>query len=150
MSSEVEQQIGRIDKVDFPTLSIGKLKVKIDTGAYTSSIHCSQIEEQEDGSIQVIFLDPSCEQYNGYVQYFKTYERKRVKSSNGKVQNRYFVHIPIQLFGKRYTVLFSLTNRGDMRYSVLLGRRFLTSHGFVVNPKLQYASQKQRLAANKK
>jgi hypothetical protein len=150
MEADGELQIGRIDKADFPTLSFTKIKVKIDTGAYTSSIHCSKVVEMEDGQLQVTFLDPSIEQYTGYVHYFKEFSKKRVKSSNAKVENRYFVTIPIRLFGKRYPVLFSLTNRGDMRYPVLLGRRFLANHGFVVNPKLQYQSQKSKADKKKR
>jgi len=37
--------IGRIDKADFPELNLQNIEVKIDTGAYTSAIHCDYIEE---------------------------------------------------------------------------------------------------------
>ena len=35
--------IGRIDKADFPLLGLFDIDVKIDTGAYTSSIHCHKV-----------------------------------------------------------------------------------------------------------
>ena len=35
--------IGRVDKIDFPKLGLYNIDVKIDTGAYTSAIHCSDI-----------------------------------------------------------------------------------------------------------
>lgn len=35
--------IGRRDKVDFPELGLKNIDVKVDTGAFTSSIHCHDI-----------------------------------------------------------------------------------------------------------
>jgi hypothetical protein len=35
--------IGRREFVDFPLLGVYHVEAKIDTGAYTSSIHCSEI-----------------------------------------------------------------------------------------------------------
>ena len=35
-----KKTIGRIDKADFPLLDIYDIDIKIDTGAYTSSMHC--------------------------------------------------------------------------------------------------------------
>ena len=37
--------IGRREYVDFPLLAISHAEAKIDTGAYTSSIHCRHIEQ---------------------------------------------------------------------------------------------------------
>ena len=37
--------IGRVDVVNFPKLNLNEISIKIDTGAYTSSIHCKDIEE---------------------------------------------------------------------------------------------------------
>ena len=36
--------IGRKDKADFPELSLNDIDIKIDSGAYTSSIHCTNIK----------------------------------------------------------------------------------------------------------
>lgn len=35
--------IGRIDKADFPELNLQNINLKVDTGAYTSTIHCHDI-----------------------------------------------------------------------------------------------------------
>lgn len=37
--------IGRKDCADFPELKLSGIVIKIDTGAYTSSINCSKAEE---------------------------------------------------------------------------------------------------------
>ena len=39
--------IGRQDVADFPELNLSELPVKIDSGAYTSSLHCHNIVELE-------------------------------------------------------------------------------------------------------
>jgi hypothetical protein len=45
MSEEpVKCIIGRRDMIDFPELGLEDIEAKIDTGAYTSAIHCSQIK----------------------------------------------------------------------------------------------------------
>ena len=59
--------IGRVDKADFPELSLMKIDVKIDSGAYTSSIHCSNIKEitiNNENFIQFKLLDPEHIFYN--------------------------------------------------------------------------------------
>ena len=49
--------IGRTDRADFPALGIADIDIKIDTGAYTSSIHCNHIREEEN-VLLCTFLDP--------------------------------------------------------------------------------------------
>jgi hypothetical protein len=39
--------IGRKDTADFPQLELEGIVVKTDSGAYTSSFHCHQIEQFE-------------------------------------------------------------------------------------------------------
>ena len=39
--------IGRIDRADFPELKLRNLHLKVDTGAFTSTIHCHEINEVE-------------------------------------------------------------------------------------------------------
>ena len=48
--------IGRFEKADFPLLDLENISIKIDTGAYTSSIHCDNIVEKED-QLYCTFLD---------------------------------------------------------------------------------------------
>jgi len=53
--------IGRIDKADFPKLILEDIDLKVDSGAYTSSIHCSNIEEvtiENESLIKFTLLDP--------------------------------------------------------------------------------------------
>lgn len=122
------KNIGRIDKVDFPELILSNINVKIDTGAFTSTIHSHDISEVViDGEkfIKFYLLDPSHPKYR--VKAFKTkrYNKKRVKNSSGKSEQRYVIETTIVIFEEEYPVELSLSERSDMKYPVLIGRKIL-------------------------
>lgn len=123
--------IGRYDRANFPGLHLNDISVKIDTGAYTSSIHCDNIKE-EDGFLKCTFLDEEHPLYNGKEFTFTDYDVVFVKSSNGMVQKRYQIQSTINLFNRTYKISLSLSARQEMRFPVLLGRKFLTKK-FIVD-----------------
>ncbi|AGC76252.1 hypothetical protein LX97_00921 [Nonlabens dokdonensis] len=133
--------IGRTDRADFPKLEIQGIDIKIDTGAYTSSIHCKDIEET-DGVLFATLLDEEHEQYHGKRLSFEEYKITSVRSSNGSVDMRYEVQGNIRLFNKLYKISLTLNNREKMKYPVLIGRKFLSSK-FIVDPELQDVSYLQ-------
>jgi len=132
--------IGRKDFADFPELGFNEVQVKIDTGAYTSSIHCKSIEVKDD-KLYCIFFDEKYPEYNVETHSFDNYKTIRVKSSNGTAQKRYEIKSKIKLFNKIYSISLSLSDRKDMRSPVLLGRKFLNPK-FVVDPALINLSYK--------
>ncbi|HAJ83093.1 MAG TPA: peptidase, partial [Zunongwangia profunda] len=73
MSESKKRIIGRFDKADFPVLDLEGISVKIDTGAYTSSIHCDEIIEKDD-VLYCKFLDEEHALYNGKEFIFKDYD----------------------------------------------------------------------------
>lgn len=135
--------IGRTDKVDFPLLELKGIDAKIDTGAYTSSIHCIDIREV-DQTLQCSLLDSTHSEYNGKKFTFRNYDITAVKSSNGKVEVRYAIRTQIIVFGKTYPITFTLSPRDDMRFPVLIGRKFLSGK-FLVDPQLENQSYNQNL-----
>lgn len=138
--------IGRKDKIDIPFLSIENIPVKIDSGAYSSSIHCSSIElvKSDVGQLlEVIFLDENNVNFSGKKFIFKTFKKKKVKSSTGDEQERFFIQLPVVLFGKEYLTDFSLTRRNGLRNPILLGRK-LTSNYFVIDTSITNVSYKHK------
>lgn len=127
--------IGRIDKADFPDLHLEDIAIKIDTGAYTSSIHCEDIHE-ENGELHCKFLDKEHPNYNHKSFIFKEYNTIKVRSSNGIAQKRYEIKSTIKIFGKTYKISLSLSDRKEMKYPVLIGRKFLNNK-FIVDPQLK-------------
>jgi hypothetical protein len=55
-SASSKSIIGRREWASLPEFGLKNVEVKIDTGAYSSSIHASLIEEV-DGVLKVVFLD---------------------------------------------------------------------------------------------
>jgi hypothetical protein len=136
--------IGRKDVADFPEIGFNQVEVKIDTGAYTSSIHCESIEVKKDGFLYCSFLDEKHPEYSEEIHVFEDYKTIRVKSSNGIAQNRYEIKSKIRLFNKTYSISLSLSDRKDMKFPVLLGRKFLNPK-FVVDPALKDLSHKRQI-----
>ena len=134
--------IGRIDKADFPTLDLFDIDIKIDTGAYTSSIHCYKVTEIDDALI-CLFYDEGHHYYNGKEIRFKEFSIAKVKSSNGVVQKRYKVKTTIVLFEKLYNISLTLSTRDDMKYPILIGRKFL-SKKFIVDVNQKNISYNQK------
>ena len=121
----MKRNIGRIDKADFPLLGLQDVDVKIDTGAFTSTIHCKNVKV-EDSYLKCNFLDEEHPDYHEKEIIFDNYDVKVVKSSNGQSQARYRILTEIVLFGKTHPIFLTLSDRDDMKFPVLLGRKFLT------------------------
>lgn len=135
--------IGTFEKVNFPEYGGGLVVAKIDTGAYTGALHCERIEERQVEGGKVLVFEP----LDGGMEITKDdFVIKYVKSSNGKRQKRYFVTTEIELLGETHVISLSLTDRSDMRWPVLIGRRFLKQNHYVVDPHRNDAYREQQKA----
>jgi len=133
----VKKIVGRNEYVSIPELNFFNIKAKIDTGAYSGSIHCNKIHLNENGTVQFNLLDESHKDYTDKQIDMPISNIKKVKSSNGTVEERIFVELKIELFGKLYLTELSLTDRKDMKVPMLLGRKFLKKR-FTVDVSLKY------------
>jgi len=143
--------IGRKDKANFPELGLKNLDIKMDTGAYTSAIHCRKIETIKKGEKEVLvftLLDPSHSQYDEREFSTEKFCEKRIKNSFGSSENRFVIETDIRLFGKKYPIELSLSERGAMRFPILIGRRFLMGK-FIVDSSKYDLSFKKAKAKNK-
>ena len=129
--NNVKLLIGRTDIVDFPKLDLFGINVKIDTGAYTSSFHCHDIKI-ENNILKCQLLDPEHDKFKDIHFEFSEFSQKKVKSSNGQIENRYLIKTEILIFNHLYPISLTLSERGSMKYPVLLGRKFL-SKKFIVD-----------------
>lgn len=124
----MKKLIGRKDKVDFPELLLNDIEVKIDTGAYTSSIHSREIEEvviEGELSIRFILMDPAHADYNEKEFVTKNYTKKVIKNSFGTSEQRFAIRTEIKIFNETLPIELTLSERSEMKYPVLLGRKFL-------------------------
>jgi len=128
---EKQRIIGAFEKVSFPDLGIIDEIAKVDTGATSGSIHATRISEVKlpTGETAVKF-HPLGGRKAVTIQSFTTTE---VRSSNGLSQLRYVIPTTVVIEGVQYPINISLADRSLMKKSVLIGRRFLRSHGFLVD-----------------
>jgi len=133
-----KQILGRTDKVDFPELGLQNINVKIDTGAYTSAIHCSKVIEK-DHRLYCVFKSHEHSNFSSEEIVFTDYSYTDVRSSNGIKQNRFKIKTNVVFFGKSYKINLTLSTRDDMRFPVLIGRQFLRKK-FMVDVDLENQS----------
>jgi hypothetical protein len=137
ISRPPKRLLGRRELVDFPAFALGSVEAKVDTGAYTSAIHCSNIhietEADQPPRLVVHLLDPGHEGADGRPLAFTEFVLRDIRSSNGEVQERYVIRAVVQLYGQDFETEFSLSDRSDMKYPVLLGRSLLRQGRFVVD-----------------
>ena len=130
-NSKPKQIIGRREFVDFPELGVKKIYAKIDTGAYSNTLHCHEIKVKEK-KLCFKVLDPTHPVFNEKEHCFENYSQKKIKNSFGEAEKRYVIKTKIKIAGRVIKSIISLTDRGNMRYSVLIGRRLLKNK-FVVD-----------------
>ena len=123
--------VGWRECVSFPELGISDIPAKIDTGARTSSLHGHVIETFErKGKTFVRFsvdwddIEMECEA----VQV----DTRGITSSNGKTQQRYVIKTPLRIGDTEFRAEFSLADRSDMKFPILVGRTALRRR-FVVD-----------------
>ncbi len=123
--------IGPFEPVEFPAFNIGKVVAKIDTGAYTGALHCTKIREEETATGKVLYFSPF--DHPEIEVKLNDFAVRHVRSSNGVTQSRYFIDTDIAVHGQVLPIVLSLADRSEMKWPVLIGRRFLRKHNFLVD-----------------
>lgn len=119
-----------LETVSFPEFeAIGEIKAKIDTGAYTGSLHCTEIHL--DDATKELHFSPF--DHPEITMKTNDYTMGPVKSSNGEEQERFFINTTINIGGNTLPITLTLADRTEMMRDVLIGRRFLAEHGFLVD-----------------
>lgn len=131
MKSATPHIIGSFEPVIFPEFNGYEVVAKIDTGAYTGALHCTKIHEEETENGPILHFSPFD---NPEIEIMLSeFAVNHVRSSNGKVESRYFIDTSITVGGKTYPIVLSLADRSEMKWPVLIGRKFLRKHNFLVD-----------------
>lgn len=116
--------LGRSDRVDLPGLGLTDIHAKIDTGAYTSSLHCSRAEII-DGKLEFVLLDEEHPEFTGMKFTFEEYDQREIKNSFGEAELRFIIKTTVKIHNRTFKTQFSLSDRDNMKFPILLGRRVL-------------------------
>ena len=118
--------VGSLETCDLPELGIFGLEVRVDTGAKTSSLHVDNLVKFQKNSRTWLQFDIHPDVY----QIEKTtncqailHDLRKIKSSNGESEHRYIIETDIKLGDDVWPIEISLSNRSDMSYLMLLGRK---------------------------
>lgn len=139
------QIMGRYDRVDLPDLGLSDIHAKIDTGAYTCSLHCHSAEVV-NGKLEFVLLDEEHPEFTGMKFTFDQFERKDIKNSFGEIENRFVIVTSVTVLGEVITTEFSLCNRGSLKFPILIGRRILHNR-FLIDVSKKNVSFRQKRKA---
>ena len=122
----------RIDNHDFD------VKAKLDTGARTSSIHANNIKSfKKDGERWVrftLFLTDNKDNNHEIEMEKPRSRRTNIKNHDGEHDKRHVVDFEVCFNGRKITTEFTLADRREYIYDILLGRQFLKQTA-IVDPK---------------
>lgn len=137
-----QKVIGRKEKISLPALGLKLVWAKVDTGAYTSSIHAENLEVVEQNGKRILRFQPLLpghKSFTGEMVTFEHFREKKVKNSFGHAEVRYLIETTFELAGESYSAEFTLSDRSSMRNAILLGRKILKNRFLVDVSKVNLA-----------
>ncbi|WYD81419.1 MAG: RimK/LysX family protein [Candidatus Electrothrix gigas] len=139
--------IGWREWVKLPTLGIDKIKVKVDSGARSSSIQAVNLKIfDRDGEQWVRFkIHPIQRSIKDTVETeAKILEFRSVKSSNGVAKIRPVILADVELLGQVWQVELTLASRDNMGFRMLLGREAFRDRFLIDGGKSYYGGRPKR------
>ena len=132
--------VGWKEQVALPDLKIKSVIAKIDTGANVATIDAADIKFVTRKDIKYVKF--TVKKRNNTVR--KTSAPlagfKRIKSSNGDVERRPYIKTDILMDGITKNIELTLTDRGPMDYTMLIGRKAL-GRRWIVNPSISFMTK---------
>ena len=131
--------LGWREWASLPEFNIPFIKVKVDTGAKTSSLHafnlsCINVQNEEYAKFSICPLQNNHLILAPFIA--KIIDKRTVKSSNGQAEIRPVIRSKIRIGEYIWEIDITLTNRDIMKYRFLLGRSAMS--GFNIEPDQSY------------
>lgn len=132
--------IGWRERVSLPDFDVAAIKVKVDSGAQTSSIHAfrPRFSQRDDGEWVSFEIHPRRRSRKDAVRVSaKVLTHRWIRSSNGKRELRPVIVTTMSLAGETFQAEMTLANRHLMAYRMILGRSAMRGR-FIVDPGKSY------------
>ncbi|HJM13278.1 MAG TPA: RimK/LysX family protein [Candidatus Thalassarchaeaceae archaeon] len=125
--------IGWREWIGLPELQRAPLLAKVDTGAWSNTLHASEIEIIEGlPETKIRFrLDG-----DGTWVERPLYKWRRIRDTGGHESLRPVIRTSLEIASRDFDVEICLADRAKLKHKMILGRNFLRN-GFIVNPSRQ-------------
>lgn len=123
--------LASLETVSIPAFGVKNIIAKVDTGAFSGALHCTDIRVERHGNAPILFFTPIGNK--DLASKTEDFREIIVRSANGHENVRYILPVEIELHGKRFETVIGLSDRTVMRREMLLGRRFLLEHNVIVD-----------------
>lgn len=123
--------IGRVEWVQLPDAKL-RFRARIDTGAKTSSLHATGVEEVTKNGSQWVKFRVIDENGKEIELVRKVQSTQKVANPTGFSSTRYVIREKVVLGKVIREINVNLNDRGHMDYKFLVGRNLLMGH-FVVD-----------------
>lgn len=152
MEKKRKRAAGWREWVSLPSIGVGSIKAKLDTGARTSALHAFNIETYwSNGELWArFFVHPYQENDAKEIACDARIEDIRIVSNpGGRRQRRLVIRTDIRLGDQTWPIDLSLTDRDEMGFRLLIGRTAM--HGnLIVDPDHSYLLGKRKRKKKKR
>ncbi len=140
MSRRRRKTIGWREWVQLPEFGVTEIKVKVDTGADSSSLHAFNMERfsRDDGEWVRFEIHPRQRSRKpAIVCEALVVKERKVKNPGGRTELRPVNRTSLIVAGREIDAMVNLTTRDQMSFRMLVGRRTIRKH-FIVDPGRSY------------
>jgi hypothetical protein len=139
-NKRMKRIVGWKENAALPDLNVKNVIAKIDTGANLASIDAADIKIITKNNVKyvkfkVMKRNNTVRKTSALLEGYK-----RIKSSNGDVEKRPYIKTTLLMDGISKRIELTLTDRGPMEYTMLIGRKAL-GRRWVVNPSISFSTQ---------
>lgn len=96
---------------------------KVDTGAFRTAVHCNVCEVIDVDGVPTLRVQIEWEEGAVQTLSFTKFQKRTIKNSFGQTEERYCIRTLVVIKKKKIRSEISFSDRSEMRYPVLLGRK---------------------------